>query len=111
MFFEGYHPDHIEQLGSLKNDVTILGRNIYGDEPSLVLALQLSDRPAGIGINLEDPEHAAGLVREACSACRDGRNLLLTSLGSPGMNIDLNSLRSVFQNTGEIEATEGQESC
>jgi hypothetical protein len=107
--FEGYHPDHMEQLSSLKPDVTILGRDINGEEPGLAPAMQFTNKPAGIGINLEDLDHAAGMVRAACSACRDGRNLLLTSLDSPGMNIDLDSLRSVFRNAGEIAETRGQE--
>lgn len=109
VYFEGYHPDHMEQLSSLKPDIAILGRDIHGEAPGLALALQFTDQPAGIGINLENPEQAAGMVRAACSACRDGRNLLLTSLGSPGMKVDLDSLRSVFRNSGEIEETRGWE--
>lgn len=97
VYFEGYQTDHLEQLSSLKPEITILGRDIHGEEPGLALALQITHQPAGIGINLEDVEHAAGIVREASSACREGHNLLLTSLGSPGMDIDLNSLRSVFR--------------
>jgi hypothetical protein len=109
VYFEGYHPDNMEQLSGLKPDIVILGRNIHGDEPNLALALQFADQPAGIGINLEDPERAAGVVQAACSACRSGRNLLLTGLGAPGMNADLNSLRSLFRNCAEIEETRGQE--
>lgn len=109
VYFEAYHPDHMEQLNSLKPDITILGRDIHGNEPSLALALQFTDKPVGIGINLEDPEHAAALVQAACSACRGGRNLMLTSLGSPGMDVNLDSLRPVFRNSGDIEETRGQE--
>jgi hypothetical protein len=109
VYFDGYQPDRMEQLGSLKSDVTILGRDIHGAAPDLALALRIAGQPTGIGIRLEDVEHAAGMVREACLACRDGRNLLLTSLDSPGMDMDLNSLRSVFRDCKEIAETKGQE--
>jgi hypothetical protein len=109
VYFDGYQSDRMEQLGSLKPDVTILGRDVHGAAPGLALALRMTDQAAGIGINLEDAQNAAGMVQEACLACRDGRNLLLTSLDSPGMDMDLNSLRVVFQNCKEIAETKGQE--
>jgi hypothetical protein len=109
VYFDGYQADQMERLGSLKPEITILGRDIHGEEPGLALVLQMTDQPAGIGINLEDVESAAGMVRQACLACRDGRNLLLTSLGSPGMDMDLNSLRSVFRDCKEIAEKRGQE--
>ena len=111
VYFEGYHPDHMDQLSGLRHDITILGRNIHGDEPGMALLLQFTDKPAGIGINLEEPEQAAGVVRAAYSACRDRRNLLLTGLSPPAVSIDLNSLRSVFRNLAATEVTGGHASC
>jgi len=109
VYFEGYHADNMEQLSGLKPDIAILGRNVHGDEPNLALALQFADHPVGIGINLEDLERAAGVIRAACSACRNGRNLLLIGLGAPDMNADLNSLRALFRNCAELEETRGQQ--